>query len=263
MKSLVTNLSEAEPSFWNDVVKKSGSDLVDLTKKGFKQYYDTGKKAVDYVTPKEEPKIKQTPEEVDTKIQSGENVQSAQKSIVDRLADKAKATQAYKDMKLAREKNIANVANQKGLEDTSYKKTLGVVEKKYSPGPGANGGANEIQREKQRAAGTGTIKDDSSGLRDDGGTKLTPTQSNTDVKPKTYNKMSDERGSTPAPTKIGDALQTAKDTVMNAGRQAKDVVMANPGVALGGAGLAAGTALGYLAYKKMKQKQAEKKAALA
>jgi hypothetical protein len=61
------------------------------------------------------------------------------------------------------------------------------------------------------------------------------------------------------PTRISNTLDTIKDL----GGKAVDKIIDNPGTSLGVAGAAAGAGLGYLAYKKFKQKQAEKKTAIA
>ena len=83
---------------------------------------------------------------------------------------------------------------------------------------------NELQREKQRAVGSGT--------------------------PGIIDKLTNQA--------IG-----IKDNAKELGGQAINKIVSNPGTSTGIGLAAAGAGLGYLAYKKMKQKQAEKKAAIA
>lgn len=238
MKSIVTTLGEAESGFWDDVSKKISSGVSDTIA-------SASKKALDYVTPKENPAPKISKEDLENKLLSGET-SPPEKSIVDRFKDKVKSTQAYKDIELNNQKFKQNEINRKGLDKTSYDKTLGVLERPPIKPPAKT--------------------------KEEPMSKLTPTQSNVDADKDKPVHLSDAPSapssvSKPDASTITDKIvDTAKqygERAKNVGSKAIDLVTANPTAAAGIAGATAAAGLGYLAYKKMRQKQAARKAALA
>jgi len=125
---------------------------------------------------------------------------------------------------------------------------------------------NELQREKQRAVGSGTVPDE---VGNEFQREKQRAVGSGTVPDEVGNELQREKqravgsGTPGIIDKLTNQAIGIKDNAKELGGQAINKIVSNPGTSTGIGLAAAGAGLGYLAYKKMKQKQAEKKAAIA